>query len=77
TDYVMMFAPFAVFAAIASAITVQGLGLIVDYGILIAEFYFGLLLLWVILFSVGAIVLKKDIFRLGKLIREPVTLAFA
>ncbi|MFK7015940.1 dicarboxylate/amino acid:cation symporter [Acinetobacter baumannii] len=77
TDYVMMFAPFAVFTAIASAITVQGLGLIVDYGILIAEFYFGLLLLWVILFSVGAIVLKKDIFRLGKLIREPVTLAFA
>ncbi|EOZ2058435.1 dicarboxylate/amino acid:cation symporter, partial [Acinetobacter baumannii] len=77
TDYVMMFAPFAVFAAIASAITVQGLGLIVDYGILIAEFYFGLLLLWIILFSVGAIVLKKDIFRLGKLIREPVTLAFA
>ncbi len=77
TDYVMMFAPFVVFAAIASAITVQGLGLIVDYGILIAEFYFGLLLLWVILFSVGAIVLKKDIFRLGKLIREPVTLAFA
>lgn len=59
TDYVMMFAPFAVFAAIASAITVQGLGLIVDYGILIAEFYFGLLLLWVILFSVGAIVLKR------------------
>lgn len=77
TDYVMMFAPVAVFAAIASAITVQGLGLIVDYGILIAEFYFGLLLLWIILFSVGAIVLKKDIFRLGKLIREPVTLAFA
>ena len=59
TDYVMMFAPVAVFAAIASAITVQGLGLIVDYGILIAEFYFGLLLLWIILFSVGAIVLKK------------------
>ncbi|MDO7435143.1 dicarboxylate/amino acid:cation symporter [Acinetobacter nosocomialis] len=77
TDYVMKFAPIAVFAAIASAITVQGLGLIVDYGILIAEFYFGLLLLWVVLFSVGAIVLKKDIFRLGKLIREPVTLAFA
>ncbi|WP_111891256.1 dicarboxylate/amino acid:cation symporter [Acinetobacter sp. MB5] len=77
TDYVMSFAPIAVFAAVASAITVQGLGLIVDYGILIAEFYFGLFLLWIVLFSVGAIVLKKDIFRLGKLIREPVTLAFA
>jgi Na+/H+-dicarboxylate symporter len=50
--------------------------LIVDYGVLIAEFYFGLLL-WIVLFTVGAIVLKKDIFRLGKLIREPVTLAFA
>ncbi|MFT4021566.1 MAG: dicarboxylate/amino acid:cation symporter [Acinetobacter sp.] len=77
TDYVMAFAPIAVFAAIASAITVQGLGLIVDYGILIGEFYLGLLLLWLILFGVGALVLKKDIFRLGKLIREPVTLAFA
>jgi len=77
TDYVMLFAPVAVFAAISSAITLQGLGLIVDYGVLIAEFYFGLFLLWIVLFTVGAIVLKKDIFRLGKLIREPVTLAFA
>ncbi|MHA3116119.1 dicarboxylate/amino acid:cation symporter [Acinetobacter sp. ANC 4635] len=77
TDYVMSFAPVAVFAAMASAITLQGLGLIVDYGVLIAEFYFGLFLLWIVLFTVGAIVLKKDIFRLGKLIREPVTLAFA
>ena len=77
TDYVMLFAPVAVFAAISSAITLQGLGLIFDYGVLIAEFYFGLFLLWIVLFTVGAIVLKKDIFRLGKLIREPVTLAFA
>ncbi|ENV46136.1 hypothetical protein P255_01337 [Acinetobacter brisouii CIP 110357] len=77
TDYVMSFAPVAVFAAMASAVTLQGLGLIVDYGVLIAEFYFGLFLLWIVLFTVGAIVLKKDIFRLGKLIREPVTLAFA
>jgi Na+/H+-dicarboxylate symporter len=59
TDYVMLFAPVAVFAAISSAITLQGLGLIVDYGVLIAEFYFGLFLLWIVLFTVGAIVLKK------------------
>lgn len=45
TDFVMAFAPIGVFAAIASAITTQGLGLIVDYGKLIAEFYLGIVIL--------------------------------
>lgn len=77
TDYVMAFAPVGVFAAIASAITTQGLGLLVDYGKLIAEFYIGIAVLWVILFGVGFIFLGKSVFTLGKLIREPVLLAFS
>ena len=77
TDYVMAFAPIGVFAAIASAITTQGLGLLLDYGKLIAEFYLGILLLWAVLFAVGYLFLGKPVFTLGKLIREPVLLAFS
>ncbi|RSB25665.1 dicarboxylate/amino acid:cation symporter [Enterobacter cloacae] len=77
TDYVMSFAPVAVFAAIASAITVEGLGLLYDYGKLIGLFYVGLAILWTVLFAVGYGFLGKSVFRLAKLIREPVALAFA
>ena len=77
TDYVMSFAPIAVFAAIASAVTVEGLGLLYDYGKLIGLFYVALAVLWAILFFAGYIFLGKSVFNLGKLIREPVALAFA
>lgn len=77
TDFVMAFAPIGVFAAIASAITTQGLGLLVDYGKLIVEFYLGILLLWAVLFGAGYVCLGKSVFTLGKLIREPVLLAFS
>ena len=42
TDYVMRFAPLGVFAAMAAAITTEGLGVLVSYGKLIGEFYLGL-----------------------------------
>ena len=42
TDYVMRFAPFAVFGALASVIATKGLGIVVTYGVLVSEFYFGL-----------------------------------
>ncbi|CDG21583.1 putative glutamate symport transmembrane protein [Xenorhabdus poinarii G6] len=77
TDYVMSFAPIAVFAAIASAVTVQGLSLLYDYGKLIGLFYLGLLLLWAILAAIGFFFLGHRLFSLMKLIREPATLAFA
>ncbi len=77
TDYVMSFAPIAVFAALASAVTVQGLSLLYDYGKLIGLFYLGLLLLWAILAAIGFFFLGNRLFSLMKLIREPATLAFA
>lgn len=77
TDYVMRFAPIGVFSALAAAITTNGLGLLVDYGKLIGEFYLGIALLWSVLFLVGYAFLGRPIFTLGKLIREPVLLAFS
>lgn len=77
TDYVMRFAPLGVFAAMAAAITTEGLGVLVSYGKLIGEFYLGLALLWAILFGVGYLFLGRSTFRLGGLIKEPTLLAFS
>ncbi|WP_288399401.1 dicarboxylate/amino acid:cation symporter [uncultured Acinetobacter sp.] len=77
TDYVMAFAPVAVFAAIAAAIAVKGPKLLIDYSIFIGQFYTGLALLWAALIAVGYIFLKKDVFRLLGFMKEPAALAFA
>ncbi|KPH60597.1 dicarboxylate/amino acid:cation symporter [Novosphingobium sp. ST904] len=77
TDYVMRFAPFAVFGALASVIAVRGLGIIVTYGVLVSEFYFAMLLLWLLLFIVGGIFLRGRIVTLFRYIREPLLLSFS
>lgn len=77
TNYVMLFAPVAVFGALAAVITVNGLGILIDFARLIVEFYFGLLLLWVILLSLGGLFLGRRIFTLIRYIIEPILLAFS
>ena len=77
TGYVMRFAPFAVFGAIGAVVATKGLGIVVTYGVLIGEFYFGLLLLWAILLSIGGLFLGKRIFTLIRYIREPLLLTFS
>ena len=76
TGYVMWFAPFGVFGAIAAVITVQGLGMLVTYGKFIGAVYFGMVVLWGVLLLAGYIVLGKPVFTLMKLIREPMIIAF-
>jgi len=77
TDYVMRAAPFGVFAAIASAVTMQGLDVLLTYGKLIGSFYLGLIVLWIILIAVGYLFLGKRIYALLKMVREPALLAFS
>ncbi|RVT41699.1 dicarboxylate/amino acid:cation symporter [Sphingobium algorifonticola] len=77
TGYVMKVAPLAVFGAIASVVTVQGLGVLVTFGQLIGEFYLGLATLWLILGFAGFLVLGKRIFRLARYIREPLLIAYS
>jgi len=77
TGYVMSFAPIAVFAAVASIVTTQGLGILVTYGTFMGEFYFGILLLWGLLALAGFIFLGPRIGRLISLIKEPIMLAFS
>jgi Na+/H+-dicarboxylate symporter len=72
TDYVMLLAPVGVFAAVAAAITVQGLGVLGTF----AKFI-GLSSLWLVLVAVGYLVLRRPVFRLLGLVKEPTVIAFS
>ncbi len=76
TGFVMNFAPFAVFGAMTAVIAQQGISVLGNYGIFILEFYFGLLVLWIVLISAGAAVIKKRVFSLLKHILDPVLIAY-
>lgn len=77
TDYVMRFAPVGVFAAVAAVITTQGLGVLLVYGRYMASFFAALAVLWVVLIFAGYCVLGRDVFRLLKLIRNPMLIGFS
>jgi Na+/H+-dicarboxylate symporter len=73
----MNFAPVAVFGAMTAIIAKQGLGILGTYSIFIGEFYFGLLLLWLVLILAGGLFLGKKVITLVKRIKEPILLAFS
>ncbi|MCS0583580.1 dicarboxylate/amino acid:cation symporter [Massilia pinisoli] len=77
TGYVMRVAPFAVFAALASAITVQGLDVLGTYGKLLGSFFLALATLWVVLIAAGFLFLGPKVFTLIKLLRQPFLLGFS
>lgn len=77
TDYVMRTAPLGVFAAMAAVVTVQGIGVLADYGRFIGAFYLGLVVLWTVLIGAGWAILGGEVWRLLKLLREPMLLAFS
>ncbi|MBG6234298.1 Na+/H+-dicarboxylate symporter [Pedobacter sp. CAN_A7] len=77
TGYVMNFAPFAVFGAMAAIVAKQGLSVLSTYALFIGEFYSTMLLLWIILIFIGFIILKNRVFNLINRMKEPVLLAFS
>ncbi|MFZ2995242.1 dicarboxylate/amino acid:cation symporter [Sphingobium sp.] len=77
TGYVMRVAPFAVFGALASVVTTEGVGVLKTFGQLIGEFYLALGALWLLLFAAGSIFLGKRMFKLIRYVREPILIAFS
>lgn len=77
TNAVMALAPLGIFAALASAVTVQGLGILFTYGKFVGYFYLALLALWCVLFAAGYAVLKEQMPALLRAIREPMMIAFS
>ncbi|TAM85150.1 dicarboxylate/amino acid:cation symporter [bacterium] len=77
TDYVMRFAPVGVFAAVASVVTVQGLGVVVTYGKFIGGVYAGMIVLCLVLVGIGFLFIGSEVFRLLGLVKEPMLIAFS
>jgi Na+/H+-dicarboxylate symporter len=77
TGYVMRFAPFGVFGALASAVTIKGLDILVNYGRLLSTFYLGLAALWALLIAAGYVFLGKRVAALLREVREPALIAFS
>lgn len=77
TGYVMNFAPFAVFGALAGTVAKEGLSILQVYGLFMGEFYLGLGILWVLLVIAGFVVVGPRILELMKRLRGPVILAFS
>jgi len=77
TGYVMLAAPVAVFGALASIVAKEGLGIVRVYGLMVGEFYIGILILWAILIALGTVIVGPRVVALIRRIREPVILAFS
>jgi Na+/H+-dicarboxylate symporter len=77
TDYVMRFAPFAVFAAVAAALTQNGPRVIGQLAYFMGSFYIGLGLLWGLLIGIAFLVIGRRTGVLLRYIREPALLAFS
>jgi Na+/H+-dicarboxylate symporter len=77
TDYVMRFAPVAVFAAVTASIAERGPSILKTYGYFMGSFYAGLIILWALLIGVCFIVVGSRTRLLVRYIRDPIVLAFS
>jgi Na+/H+-dicarboxylate symporter len=77
TDYVMRFAPIAVFAAVTATIAQRGLGIIYTFGIFMGSFYIGLIILWSLLIGICFLIVGSRTKLLVRYIRDPIVLAFS
>jgi Na+/H+-dicarboxylate symporter len=77
TDYVMRFAPVAVFAAVSATIAVRGPAILGTYGYFMGSFYFGLVILWLLLLGACFLVVGSRTRLLVRYIRDPIVLAFS
>src|SRR5436190_10863194 len=77
TNYVMRFAPFAVFTAVSSALAERGPQIIATLGKFVGSFYLGLVILWALLIGVCFLIVGSRTRHLVRYIRDPVVLAFS
>jgi Na+/H+-dicarboxylate symporter len=76
-NYVMNFAPVGVFGAIAAVVASKGLGIFVFYIKYFSFFLIGIGILWILLLTVGTIILKGRIKELLRRIGSPLLIAFS
>ncbi|OIR14287.1 proton/sodium-glutamate symport protein [mine drainage metagenome] len=76
-NYIMNFAPLGVFGTLAAVVAEKGLSIFKFYFVYYAFFVIGIFLLWVILSSVGLIILKGRMKELLSRIGSPLLIAFS
>jgi Na+/H+-dicarboxylate symporter len=77
TDYVMRFAPFAVFTAVTSSIAEKGPEILLTFGKFVGSFYLGLATLWALLIAAAFVIVGPRVRHLVRYIRDPIVLAFS
>jgi proton glutamate symport protein len=77
TNYVMLFAPIGVGAAMAHTIGTQGPGVLVNLGKLIGSLYLALVIFIVLIFGLVIWIARIPLRQFVRAVREPATLAFA
>jgi Na+/H+-dicarboxylate symporter len=77
TDYVMRFAPVAVFAAVSASIAERGPAILQTYGQFVGSFYLGLVILWALLIGICFLIVGRRTRLLVRYIRDPIVLAFS
>src|SRR5881398_873265 len=77
TNYVMMFAPFGVGAAMAHTIGTQGLRVLVNLGNLVLSLYLALIIFIVLIFGLVIFIVRAPLRQFVRAVREPAALAFA
>src|SRR5438128_464261 len=77
TNYVMMFAPIGVGAAMAHTIATNGLGVLWNLGKLIGSLYLALFVFVFVVLGAVMIIARVPIKQFFKAVREPFTIAFA
>jgi Na+/H+-dicarboxylate symporter len=77
TNYVMMFAPIGVGAAMAHTIGTQGLGVLLNLGKLILSLYLALIIFVVLVFGLVVLIARVPVRQFIRAVREPAMLAFA
>jgi len=77
TGYVMLFAPVAVFCAVARTLATKGLGVVGDLAFFMGTFYLGLIALWAVLLGACFLFVGRRTGTLIRYLRDPILLGFS
>lgn len=77
TGYVMLFAPVAVFCAVARTLATKGLSVVGDLALFMGSFYVGLAVLWTVLLAACFVIVGPRTRLLIRYLRDPILLGFS
>jgi Na+/H+-dicarboxylate symporter len=77
TTYVMLFAPVAIFAALAATVATQGPTVLLSYAKFVGEFYLALVILWGLLLGAAAMAVGRRTGPMLSAVEAPLLVAFS